>query len=575
MPLSVVQRLSLGELTPTTITLQMVDRSMAQPEGILEDVLVKVGKFIFPVDFVIMKMEEDAEVPLLLGRPFLAIGAALIDVQKGELALRVGNEAVHFNINRSLEHPDVDAESCMAVENNSLLNVELNSDCILQHSINEIEMNFQYLESLDCELLPSNLFNKETVSSINENSQDEVCSQKQQTHEQETSAEGLTLKELPSHLKYEFLEPEKRKPVIILAALTEAEEQKLLKILRKYKEAIAWSIEDLKGISPSICMHKILLNDNEKNSIEHQRRLNPVMKEVVRKEVLKWLNAGFIYAISDSSWVSLVHVVPKKGGFTLIRNEKNELIPTRTVIGWRVCIDYRKLNTATRKDHFPLPFIDQMLDRLAGHPHFCFLNGYSGYNPIAIAPEDQEKTTFTCPFGTFAFRRMPFGLCNALGTFQKCMMSIFSDLAEEVMEIFVDDFTVYGTSFEQCLDNLGTVLQRCKDKNLALNWEKCHFMVTEGIVLGYMISAAWLEVDQAKVSIIRDLIPPTIVKGIRSFLGHAGFYRGFIRDFSKIARPQCRLLEKDTKFYFDESCHNVFEEIKSRLVEAPIMAKPD
>ena len=186
------------------------------------------------------------------------------------------------------------------------------------------------------------------------------------------------MKELPSHLKYEFLEPEKRKPFIISAALTEAEKQKLLVILRKYKEAIAWSIEDLNGISPSICMQKILLEDNAKTSIEHQRRLNPVMKEVVRKEVLKWLNAGFIYAISDSSWVSPVHVVPKKGGFTVIRNEKNELIPTRTVTGWRVCIDYRKLNTATKNDHFPMPFIDKMLNRLAGHPQFCFLDGYSG-----------------------------------------------------------------------------------------------------------------------------------------------------------------------------------------------------
>ena len=358
MPLAVVQRLSLGELTPTAVTLQMADRSMAQPEGILEDVLVKVGKFVFPMDFVVMKMEEDTQVPLLLGRPFLATGATLIDVQKGELTLRVGDEVVQFNINRSLEHPIVKSDNCMAVRNTSLLNDELNYDCIIQHSINEIEMNFQYLESFDCEVLPSNLFNKETVSSINENSQDEESSQEQKTHEEETSAEGLTLKELPNHLKYEFLEPEKRKPVIISTALTEAEEQKLLAILRKYKEAIAWSIEDLKGISPSICMHKILLEENAKTSIEHQRRLNPVMKEVVRKEVLKWLNAGFIYAISDSSWVSPVHVVPKKGGFTVIRNEKNELIPIRTVTGWRVCIDYRKLNTATRNDHFPLPFID-------------------------------------------------------------------------------------------------------------------------------------------------------------------------------------------------------------------------
>ena len=248
-------------------------------------------------------------------------------------------------------------------------------------------MNFQYIESVDHELLHSSLQNRETILSLNENSQENSSSQEKKVTKPETSAEGLILKELPSHLKYVFLEPEKGKPVIISVELTENEEQRLLQILRKYKEAIAWSIEDLKGISPSICMHKILLNDDAKTSIEHQRRLNLVMKDVVRKEVLKWLNAGFIYAISDSPWVSLVHVVPKKGGFTVIKNERNELIPTRTVTGWRVCIDYRKLNIATRKDHFPLPFIDQMLDRLAGHSHFCFLDGYSGYNQIAIAPE--------------------------------------------------------------------------------------------------------------------------------------------------------------------------------------------
>ena len=208
---------------------------------------------------------------------------------------------------------------------------------------------------------------------------------------------------------------------------------------------------------------------------------------------------------------------PRKVGSLLSEMKKNELIPTRTVTGWRVCIDYRKLNTATRKDHFPLPFIDQMLDRLAGHPHFCFLDGYSGYNQISIALEDQEKTTFTCPYGTFAFRRMPFGLCNAPTTFQRCMMSMFSDLVEEVMEIFMDDFTVYRSSFDHFLNNLETMLQRCKDKQLALNWEKCHFMVTKGIVLGHKISTTGLEVDQSKVLIIKTLAPPTTVKGIRSF----------------------------------------------------------
>ena len=198
----------------------------------------------------------------------------------------------------------------------------------------------------------------ETVLSLNENSQENSSSQEKKDTKQETIAEGLILRELPCHMKYAFLEPEKGKPVIISTELTENEEQRLLEILRKYKEAIDWLIEDLKGISPSICMHKILLNDDAKTSVKHQRRLNPVMKDVVRKKVLKWLNAGFIYAILDSSWVSPVHVVPNKGGFTVIRNERTKLIHIRTVTGWRVCIDYRKLNIATRKDHFPLPFID-------------------------------------------------------------------------------------------------------------------------------------------------------------------------------------------------------------------------
>ena len=287
IPLSVVQRLSLGELTPTTITLQMVDRSMAQPEGVLEDVLVKVGKFIFPVDFVVMKLEEDTQVPLLLGRPFLAIGAALIDVQKGELTLRVGNEVVHFNLNKSLAQSDVDEENCMALDNISPIGLELNSDCNIQHSIIENEMNFQYLKSVDYELLHSSFQYTETVLSLIENNKEKSCNKEKKAIEQETSTEGLILKELPSHLKYSFLEPEKAKLVIISAALTEDEEQKLLKMIRKYKEAIAWSIEYLKGISPSICMHKILQEDNAKTSIEHQRRLNLVMKDVVRKEVLK------------------------------------------------------------------------------------------------------------------------------------------------------------------------------------------------------------------------------------------------------------------------------------------------
>ena len=137
------------------------------------------------------------------------------------------------------------------------------------------------------------------------------------------------------------------------------------------------------------------------------------------------------------------------------------MLPTRTVIRWKICIDYRRLNKVTRKDHFPLPFIDQMLDRLAGNEYFCFLDGYSGYNQITIALEDQEKTTFTCPYSTFTFRRMAFGLCNALGTLQRCMMAILSDMVEKSIKVFMDDFSVIGSTFDDYLHNLMLVLKRC------------------------------------------------------------------------------------------------------------------
>ena len=165
-----------------------------------------------------------------------------------------------------------------------------------------------------------------------------------------------------------------------------------------------------------------------------------------------------------------------------------------------------------------------MLERLAGHSYYCFLDGYSGYFQIAIAPEDQEKTTFTCPFRTFAYRRMPLGLCNAPTIFQRCMVSIFSDYIEHIIEVFMDDFTVYGDSFDNCLHNLTLVLQRCIETNRVLNSKKCHFMVEQGIVLGHVVSSKGIEVDKAKVNTIQSLPYPTSVQEVHSFLGHAGFY---------------------------------------------------
>jgi len=256
------------------------------------------------------------------------------------------------------------------------------------------------------------------------------------------------LKPLPDNLKYKFLGLAETFPVIIASDLLAAQEEKLLDVLREHKEAIGWTIEDINGISLSVVMHRIHLEEDAKPSREPQRRLNPAMQEVVRGEVIKLLDASIIYPIYDNRWVSPIHVVPKRAGVTVVQNKEGELVPTRVQSGWRVCIDYRKLNTATRKDHFPLSFIDQMVESLAGHEYYCFLDGYSRYNHVPVDPEDQEKTTFTCPFGTFAYRRMPFGLCNSPATFQRCMINISLDMVEHFLEIFMDNFSVFGSTFE-------------------------------------------------------------------------------------------------------------------------------
>ena len=230
-----------------------------------------------------------------------------------------------------MKNLDTYREDYKLVDDIYLNNSDCYYDCNAQLPINENEMNFQYLECVNADFPHISLYSTKKVLSLKQNNMGNGDNNEKKEFHQETSTEELVLKELPSHLKYAYLELPKSKPMIISARLSDAEEQKLLKFLKNYQESIAWSIDELKGISPSICMHKILLEENSKPYVEHQRRPNPFMKEVVRKEVLKWLNSGFIYAISDSPWVSLVHVLPKKFGFTMIRNEKNELIPTRTV----------------------------------------------------------------------------------------------------------------------------------------------------------------------------------------------------------------------------------------------------
>nr|GEV92206.1 reverse transcriptase domain-containing protein [Tanacetum cinerariifolium] len=247
----------------------------------------------------------------------------------------------------------------------------------------------------------------------------------------------VELMDLPPHLEYAFLEGEDKLPVMIAKDLSNEEKTALLKVLKSHKRAIAWKLSDIKGINPTFYTHKILMKEDFKPA----------------------------------------------GGFTVVENEENELIPTRLVTD-------------------------------AGNKYYYFLDGFSCYFQIPIDPKDQEKTTFTCPYGTFAYLRMPLGFCNALGTFQRCMMAIFHDMIKKMMEVFMDDFLVFGNLFNTCLSHLEKMLQRCEDTNLCLNWEKSHFMVKEYIVLGHKISKNGIEVDKAKVDVIAKLPHPTTVKGV-------------------------------------------------------------
>ncbi|CAM8956610.1 unnamed protein product [Rhodiola kirilowii] len=541
LPYSLYLSLRIGPLKPAGLTIQLADRSCTQPLGVIEDVLVQVENLIFPADFYVLKMEDEGaqdQPPILFGRPFLKTARTKIDVDSGTLSMEVEDEVINFNIYQAMQYPTDDAGVHALDAIDELVEF---SDIPYRDDVLEIILR-EAIESRGASIGmlrdTSDVLQELRVSpplTPRYEANQVTLTNKSTLVPSVVQAPELQLKPLPEHLKYVYFGDGETLPVIIKKGLEPNQEERLAAVLKKHKAAIGWTLADIKGVSPTVCMHRILLEDGAKSVRQPQRRLNPLMMEVVQKEVQKLLDANVIYPISDSQWVSPVHVVPKKTGITVELNARGELVTKRIQNGWRVCIDYRKLNAVTRKDHFPLPFIDQMLDRLAGKLNFCFLDGFSGYNQIPIAAEDQEKTTFTCPFGTFAFRRMSFGLCNAPGTFQRVVMSIFSALIRDCVEVFMDDFTL----------------------------------------LGHVVSSEGIQVDKAKIDLMLSLPYPTDQRGVRSFVGHAGFYRRFLKDFSKRALPLSRLLQKDVPFEFTEECKAAFDDLKAALTSAPIIQAPD
>ncbi|RDX98893.1 hypothetical protein CR513_18135, partial [Mucuna pruriens] len=464
IPTAIYMSLNFGDLEPIRMTIQLANRSIVQPMGVLEDVLVQVNELIFLANFYVLDMEDETsrkEPTLILGRPFLMTARTKIDVHVGMLSMEFGDTLVQFNIFEAMKHPTED-HSFFGI---NLLD-EIVKECLQLNSSNEdIEKFVGGTDEINCLGVADEEADHEEVQDLSNSEDnhsdiadlglevelskllDQVCNQEHLECTNDVEAKGTKAEESPiaqlatiftakiksareGRVKEEIKDKEQQFPIIITNTLHQEQEDKLLEVLRQHKKAIGWKLADLPGINPSICMHRILMEEEVKPIRQQQRRLNPTLLDVVKKEVTKLLAVGIIYPISDSQWVSPVQVVPKKFGMTVMKNQQDELVPTRIQNSWRVCIDYRCLNQATRKDHFPLPFIDQMLEKLAGKSHYCFLDGFSGYMQIHIAPKDQHKTTFTCPFGTFAYTRMPFSLCNAPSTFQRCMTSIFSNLLQ-------------------------------------------------------------------------------------------------------------------------------------------------
>ena len=380
LPYSMYKQLGLGELKPTSITLSLADRSIKIPKGTIEDVLIQVDKFYYPVDFIVLDTVPVAvgthHVPIILGRPFLATSNAIINCRNGVMQLTFGNMTLELNIfhlsKRQMHPVEDDCEEVCIID--TILEEQANEQQVQDVLTSKLSECLGEQQEPQCMSLVQGYWRKkiEILPLL--------------TGEEPKEPQQLELKPLPVELKYAFLEENMQCPVVISSLLTTSQEHNLLHLLKRNKQALGWKISDLKGINPIICTHHIYLEEESKAVRQPQRMMNAHFQEVVRIEVLKLLQAGIIYPISDSTWISPTQVVPKKSGVKIVKNEKGEELSTRLTTGWRVCIDYRRLNEVTRKYHFPLPFNDHLLERVSGHPLYCFLNGYSGYFQIEIAP---------------------------------------------------------------------------------------------------------------------------------------------------------------------------------------------
>ena len=562
----------------TDQVLRMADQSRVRPVGKLSQVPTRIGGTDYLLNYVIIRVHKGRPFSMLLGRPWLYSARVLVDWAAKELVVGKPPVRIPWATEKYMgETSESDGYTTDWTEPEDSV-----SSYYVEPFQHETENRFGFPDPILEHLPDGDQPVVTTDRSLGEASvplTTEWIAQQIRTgslppeggqtsgndwgnlmaEPEETSTEKV--KPVVSPTDYEKEEVSPGKNFYLNKRMRREERAAYARLLREYLDIFAWEPSDLTGIPPHLGEHHIDLTKGSVPVRQRQYRLNPKYLLMVKEEIDRLLEAGFIYPVNNSEWVSPIVVVPKKVG-------------TDGKVKIRVCQDFRKLNAATKKDYFPLPFTDIILDHVAGHECYSFLDGFSGYNQVFIRWCDQLKTTFTTEWGTYAFTRMPFGLCNAPGTFQRLMMDIFKDFLRHFIEVFIDDFAVFS-SRERHLECLRKTFERCRETNLKLHPGKCFFGMDSGILLGHVVSEAGLQADLEKIRVVLSLLPPANAREIRGFLGCVGYYRRFIDGYAKRAIPLTELLKKDTDFEWTERRQQAFEDLKAQLVKAPILSVPN
>ncbi|XP_057775222.1 uncharacterized protein LOC130994205 [Salvia miltiorrhiza] len=346
------------------------------------------------------------------------------------------------------------------------------------------------------------------------------------------------------------------RPTYISALLTVDEEYSYIELLKEFKDIFAWSYKEMPGLSSKIVVHHLAVRKDARPVKQAQRRFRPELVPLIEAEVNKLIDVGFIREVKYPTWISSIVPVRKKNGQI------------------RVCVDFRDLNEACPKDDFPLPIAELMIDATTGHEALTFMDGSSGYNQILMSPNDEELTAFRTPKGIYCYKVMPFGLKNVGTTYQRAMHKIFDDILHKNVECYVDDLVVKSKKRSDHLQDLRMVFERLRKHQLKMNPLKCAFGVKSGKFLGFIVRHQGIEIEQAKIDAIIKMPEPQNIHDLKSLQGKLAYLRRFISNLAGRCQPFSQIMKKGIPFEWDESCKSAFKNIKSYLMQPPVLAAP-